>query len=86
MEFNKFSTQAKIECVKHYISVGANADEWLLLTFNIKDVKQATQTQLLKAFDTLGYLMCWYEGGEYDYYFEVESKSGNPVIVGINKG
>jgi hypothetical protein len=84
MDFDKFSTQAKIECASHYISAAKNIDHWLFMEFRIEDAEQATQDQLLKVFDSLECSENWHENSDYDYYFEigsVYSKSGNPVIV-----
>ncbi len=84
MDFNKFSTQAKIKSASHYISATKNIENWLLMEFGIEDADKATQSQLLKVFDSLECSKNWHENGDWDYYFEigsVYSKSGNPVIV-----
>ena len=84
MDFDKFSTQAKTECALHYISAAKNIEHWLFMEFLIEDADKATQSQLLRVFDSLETSENWHENGEWDYYFEVGSvysKSGNPVII-----
>jgi hypothetical protein len=89
MDFNNVSIAEKVRCAAHYISAAKDLKDWLSFKFDIKDAEQATQSQLLKVFNTLEWLENWHEDGDYDYYFEigsVDSKSGNPVIVGVDKG
>lgn len=89
MNFDNVSIAEKVRCAAHYISAVKDIKDWLLLRFKIEDAEQATQSQLLKVFNTLEWLENWHEDGEYDYYFEIGSvytKSGNPVIVGVDKG
>jgi len=89
MDFDNVSIQEKIRCAAHFLGATKDLKDWLLIKFSIKDAEQATQSQLLKVFNTLEYLENWHEDGEWDYYFEISSfhsKSGNPVIVGVDKG
>ena len=91
MDFNNVSIEEKTRCASHYISAAKDLKDWLAFKFDIKDADQATQSQLLKIFDTLEWVENWYEcdDGEFDYFFKLDavvSKSGKTVILGVNKG